>query len=269
MTPNGQEDEPFMWKYGVDEYIETFNPMGWITIIAVMVEAYRNLCEGAEAVDVLDLYTLMYWIVSYVDDNTLVTTFADNDSKTGILRKMTGNLQSWQRLLQLTGGDIEVDKSQWCLLKWNYNVWEQPKLVSKKESNLIVKLTSPIAATNQESSLQRLDPWEADRVLGVRLPMDGTMKIEYKYCLDQVKQFADKLMKAPITHYDAYVIYECRYRPMICYLLPVTAFTTKQCNSIQKTMMIKLLPKMGVNRNMPRAVIYGPQELGGRELLDL
>ena len=244
-------------------------PMAWITIIAIMVEAYRKLCSGAEATDVTNIYTMMYWIISYVDDNTLVTNFRNNETNEEIIRKMTGNLRSWQRLLQITGGDIDIDKSQWCLLKWKYNEWGQPKLVSKKESRLDITLNSPIAATKQEASLQRLDPWEADRVLGVRLPMDGTMKIEYRYRLEQIKTFADKMMNSPLTHYDAYIVYECRYRSMIKYPLPVTTFTTEQCNMIQKPFMAKLLPKMGLNRNMPRAIIYGPRELGGRELMDL
>ena len=33
--------------------------------------------------------------------------------------------------------------------------------------------------------------------------------------------------------------------------------------------MSLLLPKLGVNRHMPRDVVYGPKALGGREIMDL
>ena len=178
-------------------------PMAWISVIAVMIEAYRKLSKGAEAKDVLNLHTIMYWIVSYVDDNTLVTTFEDGESDEGIMRQMTSNLKSWQRLLQLTGGDIDVDKSQWCLLQWKYdNTWGRASLVSKKSSNLEIKLTSPIARKKEEEHLQQLDPWEVDRVLGVRLPMDGSMEAEFKYRLGQSKEFARKLK---MHHYHTWM----------------------------------------------------------------
>ena len=245
-------------------------PMAWISVIAIMVEAYRQLCSGAEATDVINIYSLVYWIVSYVDDNTLVTTFRDIDSEEMTINKMKENLRSWQRLLQLTGGDIDRDKSQWCLLKWKYDrTWGTAKLLSKKESRRQITLTSPIENTGNEESLQRLDPWEADRVLGVRLPMDGNMNEEYKYRIEQIIGFTRRLNGAPLNHYDANIVYECRYRATVSYPLPVTAFSEKQCHSIQRPFMAALLPKMGLNRNMPRAIIYGPTELGGRGLMDL
>lgn len=244
--------------------------MAWISVIAVMIEAYRKLAKGAEVRDVLNLYSLMYWIVSYVDDNTLVTTFKEDETDDGIIEQMTNNLECWQRLLQLTGGDIDVDKSQWCILKWRYEKdWGTPSLISKKNSTLEIKMSSPIDPNKREECYQRLDPWEADRVLGVRLPMDGNMREEYKYRLEQAKTFTRKLINAPLSHYDAHVVYESRYRPMVSYPLSVTTFSSKQCNEIQKPFVAALLPKIGLNRNMPRVVIYGPMELGGREIMDL
>jgi hypothetical protein len=43
----------------------------------------------------------------------------------------------------------------------------------------------------------------------------------------------------------------------------------RQCIMIQKPFIHALLPKIGINRNMPRVIIYGPMELGGLELMDL
>ena len=245
-------------------------PMAWISVINIMIEAYRTLCKGARASDICALYSLTYWIVSYVDDNTLVQTFDDEKETKVMIKNMTNNLRSWQRLLQLTGGDIDLEKSQWCLLSWSYDkIWGLPLLRSNDQSRGELKMTSPINSGGTPEKLQRLEPGEADRILGVRLPMDGSMMIEYKHREKQTKEFAQRLMNAPISHYDAYIIYECRYRSMIRYPLSLTHFTETQCHNLQRPVIAALLPKMGLNRNMPRAVIYGPMSLGGREIMDL
>ena len=183
---------------------------------------------------------------------------------------MTENLGSWQRLLQLTGGDIDLEKSQWSLLSWSYvGQWGTPQINSNAQSLGELIMTSPIDDLKVEEKLSRLEPQEADRVLGVRLPLDGSMGVEYEYRKSQLIDFALKLKNAPLSHYDAYVVYESRYRAMIKYPLPVTQFTKKQCHNLQRPVINSLLPKMGLNRKMPRAVIYGPMSLGGRELMDL
>ena len=245
-------------------------PMAWISVINIMIEVYRKVCSGASAIDICALYSLTYWIVSYVDDNTLVQTFNEEHDTKKMIAQMTGNLKSWQRLLQLTGGDIDLEKSQWCLLSWKYdNVWGIPTLNSNEQSKGELSMTSPINKKGAVEYLQRLEPNQADRVLGVRLPMDGTMKMEYDYRIRQMREFAQRMRNAPISHYDAYIVYECRYRAMIRYPLAVTQFSTDQCNNLQRPVIDAMLPKMGLNRKMPRVVVYGPMSLGGLEIMDL
>ena len=245
-------------------------PMAWISVIIVMIETYRKLCTGATITDVRNIDPLLNWIVSYVDDNTLVQTFGKEKNTTEMIKKMTENLGCWQRLLQITGGDIDLEKSQWSMLSWTYEgQWGTPKLNTKKTMQGDLCLSSPINSTKAIEKLHRLEPHEADRVLGVRLPMDGTMEVEYKFRLKQMATFANRLRNAPLSHYDAYIVYECRYQAMIRYPLAVTYFSPKQCDRLQRSVIHTLLPKIGLNRNMPRAVIFGPLALGGREIMDL
>ena len=246
-------------------------PMAWIAIIDVMIETYRKMATGARAEDPINLHSLTYWLVSYVDDNTLVMSFPKS-KMTGleILEKMTKNLRTWQRLLQVTGGDIDLEKSKWCIMQWRFSTtWGVPQLESVKTFEGTIGITSPITTSGKIDKLTRMEPWEADRVLGLRLPMTGSMTKEYNYRLQQTKMLAKKLYNAPFSHQEAYQVYYTRYKPIVCYPLSVTLFNTNQCDQIQKPFIYHLLPKMGLNRHMPRAVLYGPRHLGGRELMDL
>ena len=130
-------------------------------------------------------------------------------------------------------------------------------------------MTSVQDDNQSEEVLGRLEPDKADRVLGVRLPLDGNMVPEFEYRCQQVRKLSNKVFNAPISHWDAWLIYESRYRAMIRYPLPVTMFSTKQCIQIQRPFIHAVLPKMGMNRTMPRVIVFGPKALGGLEMMDL
>ena len=245
-------------------------PIAWIAIIDIMLEAYRKLCPGALAEDPLMLFTICYWLISYVDDNTIVIGFNETTAQKEIIKTLKTNLGSWRRLLQLTGGDIDVEKSKWCAMRWTYcKTWGTERIESKKEFKGTIGMTSQINGSKNQQYLGRLEPHQAERVLGVRLPLDGNMKVEWIYRCQQMRIFSKKISEAPLTNRDAWIIYESRYRAIIRYPLPVTMFNDRQCNKIQQPFIHAILPKMGINRHTPRAVIYGPKSLGGLEIMDL
>ena len=99
--------------------------------------------------------------------------------------------------------------------------------------------------------------------------MDGNMVKEFEYRTKQVDEMAKRLYYAPFTPKDAEMVYLVQYKPAIRYPLPVTLFDTKQLNVIQQKFIYNLLPKIGINRHMPRAVVYGPISMGGMGIMDL
>jgi hypothetical protein len=99
--------------------------------------------------------------------------------------------------------------------------------------------------------------------------MDGTFKDEFQYRLSQSKRLARKLYRSHLSPLDAYMVYETRFRPALEYPLAVTTFTTKQLLQIQKPFIFLLLPKLGMNRHTPRAIIYGPIYRGGLGIKNL
>jgi hypothetical protein len=60
-----------------------------------------------------------------------------------------------------------------------------------------------------------------------------------------------------------------RFKPAVGYCLPVTTFSDKQCNNIQSPFYQVALPKSGMNRHMPKAVIHRPTRYGGLNYMDL
>ena len=126
------------------------------------------------------------------------------------------------------------------MLKWTGNYWGIQKLKRAKDKEETINV-------HENERLTRLEPWDAERVLGVRLPMNGDMKKEFKYRQEQAATLGKRLYQAPFTPHDAYMVYETRYKPMITYSMPITMFTENRLYDIQKKFIHLLLPKLGMN----------------------
>ena len=243
------------------------SPIIWLAILLIMMEAYRKTNNGIKITDRISKIEILFWILSYVDDNSILRGFQQNEQVSEMLSQMRKSLLEWNTLLKYTGGDLSLGKCVLTLMHWKTNYWGLARLSSKK--NKPGTITVPSESQGQLDKLKRIEPWEAERILGVRLPADGNMNAEYKFRKKQADNLGLKLFNAPFSPYDAWTVYQSRYKAMIGYSLPVTTFTRNQLDQIQKKFIFFLLPKLGMNRHTPRAIVYGPMKYGGRNLLDL
>ena len=152
-------------------------------------------------------------------------------------------------------------------MKWKMNYWGIQIPISVKDNPGTIQIQDNCSI--HKDTLERLEPWEADRMLGLRLPMTGEMTIEKNYRKKQMENLGHKLYAAPFSPNDAYVVYQCRYKSMVRYCLPVSIFKEEELQEIQQKFIYLLLPKLGINRHAPRAMIFGPRSRGGREIMDL
>ena len=245
------------------------SPVIWMAILIILLKAYKKTQLGATITDFILNTIIPLWIISYVDDNSIVRHFSETSTVPEMLEGMKSNLFEWQKLLQLTGGDLSLEKCQVIIMRWYQDgVWGTPKMQKLQHQNETIHIQS-LKSTMQSEQLVRLDPDKAERVLGIRLPLTGSMTMEKKFRQQQLKEFCTNLYNSPLSHYEAHSAYQTRYKSIATYPYTVTTFSTKTLNEIQKSSVKLLLPKLGVNRNMPRAVIYGPRALGGRQLMNL
>ena len=244
------------------------SPIIWTTVLMILLQAYQSSQQGATIVDYIMKTTLLLYIISYVDDNTIVRHFSPQYSTKEILEEMKSSLQEWQKLLQLTGGDLCLEKCKVTVQKWKQEgewgkiIWERK---NKDEETINIQ---SIKSGSKQEKLGRLDPDQAERVLGVRIPLSGSMSSELRFRKKNLKTFCTKFFNAPLSTYEAHLAYQTRYKPISTYPYPVTSFTSSELEAIQKCCIPLLLPKLGINRNMPRCVVFGPRKIGGRQIID-
>ena len=85
-------------------------PISWHAHMEPLIQAYAKDNRGFSFQDSAHLISFLQWVVGYVDDNSLILTFRDGESITEVLRAAHQALSSWQKLLQITGGDMALEK---------------------------------------------------------------------------------------------------------------------------------------------------------------
>jgi hypothetical protein len=82
-------------------------------------------------------------------------------------------------------------------------------------------------------------------------------------------RLSNLVLSSDFSQIETLMAYRMMWYPAVTYSIGMTAMTKSQLRSIQVGATQAFLAKMGINRNFPRAVTYGPWEYGGLAFPDL
>jgi hypothetical protein len=123
--------------------------------------------------------------------------------------------------------------------------------------------------TSQPQQLQLLSPYTAHKTLGHFKGPAGTQKEQFRQLKIRIDETVAFLWKVPLSRSESLTFYFGYYLPSVTYPLSSSHFTRAQLDSVQKKAISILLARCGYNRNMKRAVVFGPLEYGGASFLRL
>jgi hypothetical protein len=96
------------------------------------------------------------------------------------------------------------------------------------------------------------------------------------YCIAQKKAvkekgilFGEAIRSSTIWRGESGMAYNAFYMPSLGYGKPAMTLTKQDCEEIQKPVVNVILPKMGIARSAPRAVVFGTPQFGGLGLTHL
>jgi len=201
---------------------------------------------------------------AFVDDTDLIVTDDSQDERM-VTSKMQQSLNLWHGLLKVTGGDLVPEKCFWYLIdftwgkdSWQYTKWKDQDRTLSIPSSDGTKITIP-----------RLDTTEARRTLGVRLAPDGNNLAEYQHLREETIRWKNQMITSNLPRAAADFGIRHVLLPKLRYPLVATTFSEAQCHSIMQPVLQQGLPALGVNRNFPRAVAFGPTTYQGLNLPNL
>jgi len=126
----------------------------------------------------------------FVDDVDLVaanSSIATTPSQ--IVTTLQQTLDLWEKGLRTSGGALSAAKSRWSLMDFG---WKNGKWFYRSVSDVPGRLFMN-DVSGQRIQLDRLESWEAERSLGIRLAPDGNMKAELDYRVQQALTWANHM----------------------------------------------------------------------------
>jgi len=99
--------------------------------------------------------------------------------------------------------------------------------------------------------LDRLEPNEAERTLGIRLAPDGNTAAELQFRKEQTLVWAAQLTHSKVPRHINWLNFKTVLLKKVEYPLMVTTFSRKECDNILRLALNAFLPSIGINWHFP------------------
>ena len=179
---------------------------------------------------------------------------------------MQASVNMWEGGLRASGGALVPSKSHWYLIKFLWDAQGRMRYATIKDTPATLSVRGP---DNTVQPLERLDPHEARRTLGVRLAVDGNNKAEMEHRRQEALNWADALRTGRLPRPLAWLHMTTSIYKSLEYPLPATTFTQADCEFILRPVLCAGLPSSGISRNFPRALVHAPRRYQGLGLPNL
>jgi hypothetical protein len=130
----------------------------------------------------------------------------------------------------------------------------------KTASHRGIEITSN--ATGQTSGIKRKAVNQGHRTLGFHLTGDGTLTAHKNIMKTKAKEYSEAIIISSLKRGESAMAYNSYYMASLSYITAATSLDIKECEEIQRPIFNAFLPKMGVNRNTARTVMFGTSNYG-------
>ncbi len=237
-------------------------PAMWIAHLTIMFAAISSVCSGFVLTCIQKLKTAMSVGTGYVDDVTLGLSIPRDQSQTEhkVYRHIKRMAQTWEKLLYITGGRLELSKCFWVPITWT---WRNgiPYLANKRGS--LKQLYLWESESKEAVKIQRKHGTDTEKRLGIYSSCDGKWSTEVKQWVTYSRQFSKKVKHAGLNRAAGYLAYHSLWLAKFRYSAAVIGYTYSNLHAIQSSAIGACLSAAGYSNKFPRAVVFGPPEYGG------
>ena len=236
-------------------------PPMWTALTITILKILSTYEPGITMMTSISLTLIVLSAIMYVDDTDMFIFAKPDEQVEEVLDRAQTLANRWTQALWATGGALRPEKCWWYLVdfKWVGSKW---KYVTIEESN------GRITVPNHEevdTAVERVEFDKPMRTLGVRIAADGNMSGEKEYLIEKSREWSQQINKAYLYKSEALLALTSTISRTWLYPLQATTLSQNDCDDIMKPVYKTILPKMGINRNVPLVYRYAPRYLNGLE----
>ena len=245
------------------------SPAVWLSLVVILLQTLDRLIP-----DRMTFRSIKGDIVhsrlsdAFVDDTSVGFTSSYSDASIDdLIERLQHVAQTWEHLLHLSGGKLNLSKCSWFVVKWE---WKQGRPVIRPIQPVDRQIHLHHGDEKGNSILiPRTQPSDSARMLGVYMNPLGDFGVHLKQLKKKADTFALRLMSPKLSAEDVRIFHRAIYVPSMRYGLASVAIDEEELGSVQSRILQSILKKLHVQSTLPTSIRHGPREYGGLELYDL
>jgi hypothetical protein len=141
---------------------------------------------------------------------------------------MQAKAQAWERGVQVDGGTLNLLKTIFFAVRWNFRKNGQPVMRTiSKDPDIAINMTQGNDRT-RTMPITRVEATTGHQTLGVRLAPSGDDKTEYQYRLQEAIKLWLRLLRAPSNQESTRIGFTTMILQKFSYPLGAMCFTEKE-----------------------------------------
>ncbi|KAI2497153.1 hypothetical protein MHU86_17356 [Fragilaria crotonensis] len=243
------------------------SPAVWLTLVVLLLHTFDRLIpHRMNFVPVSGARRHSRSSDAFVDDTSVGFTSSDDTSFTDLIARLEETAQTWEKLLSLSGGKLNLTKCSWYVLRWE---WKNGRPVIRKiqQDDPTIALTQGESTTT--TTIKRNGLQQSSRMLGVYLNPMGDFSDHLHMLKKKADDFSRSILSPRLTETDVAIFHRSIYIPSMRYSLAAIAVDEESLASVQTNVIKSMLQKFHLSSTIPTSLRHGPTELGGLGLYDL
>jgi hypothetical protein len=247
------------------------SPALWLMSSSFMMDIMEKYGNGMSIEDVTATSEeIRQFMEGFVDD---VSNYANNNFHDDNLLTLWNKLQQdgklWAGLLSSSGGKLELTKCFYYLLSWQWDKYGNPTPQPMLYQNL-PNSTINIAPEGQPPQLiiQR-DITDSHKTLGAYKTINGNETDHINFLRDKSDNMIELLGNGQLNRRQAKIAYNSNYIPSMAYSTPAMCISETSMYRVTMKATARFLQLLGIEKNFPRAAVFGPSQFGGIGLKQL
>eukprot|EP00957_Ditylum_brightwellii_P015772 1188289-Ditylum_brightwellii.AAC.2 len=166
----------------------------------------------------------------------------------------------WDTFLNIDGGLLELTKTAYNMLVWQYDLLGTPSIAPEKD---LPPNTVKVIQNGIPTTINRVDEIKALKLLSAYSALDQNNTATITHMEKRTIRFDKAIKSCYLPRAEVYIAYTTIYLPRLTYSLPTTTITLMECKNIQALLYLRLLARIGFHNSFPQAVALASTDLCG------
>jgi Reverse transcriptase (RNA-dependent DNA polymerase) len=234
-------------------------PTIWAMISTTMLDRLRDKGIGA-TIQTAKGHRILIPAFAFVDDADLIQELHSQQDVTSPQQAVS----EWNEGLSTSGGLLVGDKCSFQVIRhtWKNNKWHIENVLDERMS---INITNDM---DQTSTIKQNLPNQGEIALGIAFSPTGCMKDEVTHLRKKTSTWAEKIVKAPIQHHEAWIALTRTIFKTVEYALPATIMTKKELHYSIAPAINAGLSKSGICCKTARKIVFGTNQFQGLGIRD-